>query len=438
MSNKNWFNSRLNIIFASVVDTTIFISFFYQYKDKYFLNLFFLISIWILGSYFFGRYASLSDKRLRFEKLANIKNTILCSAGCYAVCLIILNLLRMDLSLFNNISFNIKYFIFNFLSFFIQINLLNLNFLSKNYKKNVLIFSENDNLKLNEFQKLYQDNPDTNFFESSDKYYKYINKIDEIILLNYEKDQKIINELPKLIQRGVSFYTLNEWCEKYLKRIPSELITNKDLLEGKWRAQSKSTEMRIKRFGDILLSIILLVFTSPIILICGLAIKLQDGGPIFYRQERTGLWGNSFNIIKLRTMVVDAEKHGIRWSSKDDSRVTLLGKLLRKFRIDELPQLCQVISGEMSLIGPRPERPALDKILKSKIVNYNIRHWIRPGISGWAQVNYPYGASIEDTTEKLSYDIYYLKKFSFWLDLVIFFKTIKLLINAQGSDPKQR
>ena len=132
-------------------------------------------------------------------------------------------------------------------------------------------------------------------------------------------------------------------------------------------------------------------------------------------------------------MKINSEVNGPQWSKKNDKRITKVGDFIRKTRIDELPQLVSVIIGDMSLIGPRPERPEIDKILISKIKNYKLRYQVKPGLSGWAQVNYPYGASIEDTEYKLGYDIFYIRNFSFWLDVVIFFKTIRLVMNLEGS-----
>ena len=174
----------------------------------------------------------------------------------------------------------------------------------------------------------------------------------------------------------------------------------------------------------------------PILITAALLIYLEDRGPIFYSQRRSGLMNKDFYIIKLRTMYTNAEENGPQWSTNKDKRITKIGKLLRKYRLDELPQLLNVLKGEMSLIGPRPERPEIDKNLSKEINNYNLKYLAKPGLSGWAQVNYPYGASVEDAKMKLSYDLYYIKHFSIFLDLLIFFKTIKLVFNAEGSIPK--
>ena len=194
-------------------------------------------------------------------------------------------------------------------------------------------------------------------------------------------------------------------------------------------------QMRLKRSGDVILSIFLLILTSPILVICSFLIKINDSGPIFYSQLRIGFGGRPFRIWKLRTMHLNAEQAGPQWSTRSDSRITAIGSILRRTRIDELPQLWCVLIGTMSLIGPRPERPEFDDLLNQEIPHYRLRYQIRPGLSGWAQVNYPYGASVEDSSNKFSYDLYYLRNSSFLLDLLILLKTIRLVFNAKGSLP---
>ena len=174
---------------------------------------------------------------------------------------------------------------------------------------------------------------------------------------------------------------------------------------------NETFQSRLKRAGDVVVALLLLIITIPLLLISALLIKISDGGPIFYCQIRTGLRAKTFRLWKLRTMRIDAEQAGAQWSSRSDSRITKIGFILRSTRIDELPQLWCVLTGTMSLIGPRPERPEFDKQLTRKIRYYHLRYLIRPGLSGWAQVNYPYGASIDDSANKLSYDLYYLRNF---------------------------
>jgi lipopolysaccharide/colanic/teichoic acid biosynthesis glycosyltransferase len=188
--------------------------------------------------------------------------------------------------------------------------------------------------------------------------------------------------------------------------------------------------------GDVAVAGLLLLLTSPLIALSALLIRLEDGGPILYSQERTGLYGDIIRIWKLRTMTPQAEVAGAQWASRGDHRITRIGHWLRKLRIDELPQLIAVLKGEMSLIGPRPERPEIELDLEKQIPHYRTRHWLRPGLSGWAQVCYPYGASIEDSRMKLSYDIFYLRNANLMLDLLILIKTFRLVSRGQGAVPQ--
>ncbi len=183
-------------------------------------------------------------------------------------------------------------------------------------------------------------------------------------------------------------------------------------------------------------SVLLLVVSLPVMLLAALAIKLEDGwrAPVFYRQTRVGQWGTPFEIIKFRSMRVDAERDSKpQWARKDDDRITRVGRFLRKARIDELPQLINVLRGEMSFVGPRPERPAFVRDLAQRIPYYNERHRLKPGITGWAQINYPYGASVRDAMEKLQYDLYYTKHHGVLFDLYILLRTLEVVLFGKGS-----
>ncbi|NWG72387.1 MAG: exopolysaccharide biosynthesis polyprenyl glycosylphosphotransferase [Parvularculaceae bacterium] len=189
-----------------------------------------------------------------------------------------------------------------------------------------------------------------------------------------------------------------------------------------------------KRVFDILAATALLVFLAPLILLVALAIKLDSPGPVLYRQQRIGRGGRPFEILKFRSMTVDAEKDGVAaWAAKDDRRVTRVGRFIRKLRIDEFPQAINVIRGDMSFVGPRPERPEFVRLLEREIPNYHLRHVVRPGITGWAQVKYEYGASVEDARIKMQYDIYYLEHFSLWRDFLILLMTVRVALFGIGS-----
>jgi len=190
----------------------------------------------------------------------------------------------------------------------------------------------------------------------------------------------------------------------------------------------------IKRVCDIVFAALILAVTWPIMLITALAIRFESRGPMLYRQERVGLNGVPFNVIKFRSMRTDAEKDGKpRWATKNDDRVTRVGRFIRKVRIDELPQLFNVLWGEMSMVGPRPERQFFVDELISKIPYYAVRHSVKPGVTGWAQVRYEYGSTIEDSVEKLQYDLYYVKNHSLFLDLLIMLETVAVVLTGKGA-----
>ncbi|MCX7875237.1 MAG: sugar transferase [Melioribacteraceae bacterium] len=196
-------------------------------------------------------------------------------------------------------------------------------------------------------------------------------------------------------------------------------------------------EKKLKRLMDIILSFLLLIITSPITLITAILIKIDSPGPVFYRQERMGLHGKIFKIIKFRTMYVDAEKHtGPVWSTKDDPRVTKIGKYVRKFRLDEIPQAYNVLKGDMSFVGPRPERPFFVEKLSKEIPLYKRRLKVRPGITGWAQVKHKYDESIEDVKVKLRYDLFYIENMSLRMDFKIIFRTIFVVFFGKGHFEK--
>ena len=193
-----------------------------------------------------------------------------------------------------------------------------------------------------------------------------------------------------------------------------------------------SLQTQLKRVADVVVAGSLLVVSAPLIGFAALLIWLEDQGPVWYVQQRSGLLGQPFRLMKLRTMTVQPKDAPAVWTSLGDQRITSVGLWLRRLRLDELPQLLNVIRGEMSLIGPRPERPELEQQLEQAIPHYRKRHWMRPGLSGWAQVCAPYASSIEDSDLKLSYDLYYLVNFNTWIDLIILFRTIKTVLKAGG------
>lgn len=249
--------------------------------------------------------------------------------------------------------------------------------------------------------------------------------------------EKLLRRVMELRLGGVRIYDMTDFCEQYLQKVPVlHLRDNWFALSHGFDLLHHDVELKIKRLLDLFLAGTLLVVASPLMAMAALAIKLDRRGsakgPVFYRQLRTGANGTEFYINKFRTMVNDAESSGARWAERNDSRVTTVGRVLRDSRLDELPQLWNVLKGEMSFIGPRPERPDFNRELEREIPYYDLRHLVKPGITGWAQVMYDYGASMEDALEKLQYDIYYIKNYSLLLDLFIVLKTFRVILRRRG------
>ncbi|WP_373317227.1 exopolysaccharide biosynthesis polyprenyl glycosylphosphotransferase [Shewanella sairae] len=194
---------------------------------------------------------------------------------------------------------------------------------------------------------------------------------------------------------------------------------------------TKRTQLS-KRFVDITAAVCLAIISLPVCIVTALAIKLESKGPILYRQKRVGQYNEEFEVIKFRSMGTDAEKSGAQWAIQNDSRVTKVGKFIRKTRIDELPQILNILKGEMSIVGPRPEREVFISELEKTIPYYRFRHAVKPGVTGLAQVSYPYGASVEDAVWKHKYDIYYIKHHSTLLDIKVLLKTVKVVLFGAG------
>ncbi len=197
--------------------------------------------------------------------------------------------------------------------------------------------------------------------------------------------------------------------------------------------QRSKTTLWLKRMIDLAFGLLGITLSAPLMAIIAVAIRLDSKGPVFYRQERVGLAGRVFDLRKFRSMQVDAENGGgARWAQKNDPRITRVGRILRKYRLDELPQFLNVMRGDMSFVGPRPERPAFVEQLREQILFYDERHSVRPGVTGWAQVEYTYGASIEDAFRKLEYDLFYLKNLSILFDIAIVFRTVRVVLFGSG------
>ncbi len=259
--------------------------------------------------------------------------------------------------------------------------------------------------------------------------------VDEIVVALTERrgGSMPMRELLDCKLQGVRVSEIATYFEQNLGQIRLDSASAGWLIFGEGFNQG-FVRTGVKRLFDIAGALTLIALSLPIMVITSLVIKLESAGPIFYRQERVGLNSKTFEVVKFRSMRTDAEKDGVpRWAIASDSRITRVGRVIRKLRIDELPQLFGVLGGDMSLVGPRPERPYFVDQLTQDIPFYAVRHSVKPGVTGWAQVNYQYGASHEDTVEKLQYDLYYVKNHSLFLDLVILFETIGVVLTGKGA-----
>lgn len=262
-----------------------------------------------------------------------------------------------------------------------------------------------------------------------------VGKIDIIVDFGEDllKDPKLVDILLQYKLSGLQFYNYLEFYEMYENKLPISHLSSKWFLENSgFEIYYNNFNLRAKRLLDLIFAIIIGICTLPLMLLAAIIVKIESKGPIFFIQERIGEGNKKFNIVKFRSMTTDAEKDGPQWASKNDNRVTRWGKIMRATRIDELPQLWNVLKGEMSFVGPRPEREYFIKQLEKEIPYYNLRHTVKPGLTGWAQVMYPYGASIEDAYRKLQYDLYYIKHHDVIFDIKVLLKTITIVVFGKG------
>jgi len=271
--------------------------------------------------------------------------------------------------------------------------------------------------------------------ESSLVNYALDNNIDEIVVASDERRGNLpIDELFACKLRNIQITDILDFIERETGQIAVNLIYPSWVIYSNGFASANYLRNALDWIFNAFLSLILFIITWPVMLITIILIKLSDGftAPVFYTQERVGLDGEPFNIIKFRSMRLDAEKFGAQMASENDPRITKIGNYLRKYRIDELPQIYNVIRGEMGFVGPRPERPEFVQGLIKNLPYYNERHNVKPGLTGWAQLKYPYGATEADSLEKLKYDLYYIKHRSFLLDLLILVRTVEIVLFGKG------
>ncbi|MFA6308026.1 MAG: sugar transferase [Patescibacteria group bacterium] len=254
-------------------------------------------------------------------------------------------------------------------------------------------------------------------------------KINTVVAVNDPKySPEVARYLFENIDLKIQYFNLTDFYEKITGKVPVSSLERHWFLEN-ISQKNQHWSSFFKRIMDIVLSVFFGLISLLILPFIILAIKLESAGSIIYKQERVGLHNKIFTVYKLRSMTKNAETNGAQWAKENDSRVTKVGKFIRKTRIDEIPQFINIIKGNMSFVGPRPERPEFVSTLKEAIPFYNERHLVKPGLTGWAQINFPYGASVADAKEKLQYDLFYIKNQSVALDISIILKTINTVFN---------
>jgi sugar transferase (PEP-CTERM system associated) len=261
-----------------------------------------------------------------------------------------------------------------------------------------------------------------------------LNASEVVLALEERRNSLPLRDLLRIKTTGVHVNEISTFLERETGRVDLDSVNPSWLIFSDGFSSGRMFSSAFKRLFDIAASSLLLILTLPLVLLTALLVKFESRGPAFYRQRRVGLYGQGFDVIKLRSMRQDAEAPGEAvWAEKHDPRVTRVGRVIRKLRIDELPQCWSVLKGEMSFVGPRPERPQFVDDLEQKLPYYAERHMVKPGITGWAQINYPYGASIEDSRQKLEYDLFYAKNYSPFLDLLILLQTIRVVLFPEGA-----
>ncbi|MEK7564218.1 MAG: exopolysaccharide biosynthesis polyprenyl glycosylphosphotransferase [Patescibacteria group bacterium] len=382
----------------------------------------FVIILFILTFYIFNLYSFRFNKNTTEFTNSFIKSLLISFVVSVLVFYIFGNVFQLTPKT-NLLLFTI---IFGIIDFYLRIMIKRLFTKNKINRKVVVISGENELVdELLQNQNInYEIIHRTNIFN-----------LDEIIKMNPDVVAIDINQLTelekvyKVIKKDISIYSINNFYEEVFQKVPTQKIEKSEIIE--YISKNKTIFNFIKRSVDIVLSIILLIVFSPLFIIITILIKLTSKGPVLIKQKRTTKNGEAFILYKFRSMIAigqdgQSEKNGPVWTpnNKEDPRITPVGRIIRQTHLDEIPQIVNILRGEISFVGPRPERPEFIELLKKDILYYDLRHSIQAGLTGWAQVNYKYGSSVDDTKEKLKYDFYYIKNRNIFFDFLIILKTV--------------
>jgi exopolysaccharide biosynthesis polyprenyl glycosylphosphotransferase len=378
---------------------------------------------WVLVFYIFGLYDLITIK----PTIPYLKRWIMAIICSFAVGIILFYFVPI-FGISPKINLIIQVIIFGLLSF--SSRRIIYNIFSKIITGPVILVG--DSLYLSILEKTILGNPQIGLqiigkFKKISDIDLTLEKIDNLVIIidkNIEtQDKNILN----FYKQGIEIIDTAKAYEKYLYKIPVEYIDSAFIIENV--KINKDTLYKIVTFiMNIVFATIILLITSPFLIISAILVYLYDRGPIFYKHKRVGLGGKTFKLYKIRSMNVDAEKDGVKWATgTNDPRITPIGRIIRKLHLDEIPQMISILKGDMSLVGPRPERPEFVELLNKEIPYYSLRHVIRPGFTGWAQIKYRYARSVEDSKEKFEYDLYYIKNKNIFLDFGIILRTIQII-----------
>ncbi|MFA6520722.1 MAG: sugar transferase [Candidatus Paceibacterota bacterium] len=391
---------------------------FYSQADAHLVPFSVVILLFALIFYIFNLYSFRFNKNITEFTSSFIKSLVISFSLAVLVFYVFGDFFKLtpktNLVLFTGI--------FGIVDFYFRI-LIKRYFVKRNINRKIIIINEGENeliKELNRNQNIgYEIIQETNNFNVQN----ILDLKPDLVVINL-KEERDFSKIYTLMKEGILVYTLNNFYEEIFQKVPTERIEKEEVVE--YISKNKTIFNFIKRIVDIILSFVLFILFSPLTLLVAILIKLTSKGPLLFKHKRVSLNDSEFTIYKFRSMYVDAEKDGAVWTkdNKTDPRITPFGRFIRETHLDEIPQLVNIFKGDISFVGPRPERPEFITELKKDILYYDLRHSVKAGLTGWAQVNYKYGSSVEDAREKLRYDFYYIKNRTIFFDLLIVLKTI--------------
>ena len=414
------------IIDLMVAFSALFLMIFIRYGrgdfianlNTHFIPFFIIITLFILIFYIFNLYSFRFNKNITEFTNSFVKSLIV----SFSISVLIFYIFGDFFKLTPKTNLVLFTGIFGIIDFYLRVLIKRYLTKEKIGRKIIIISEKKDSLveELNQNQNMgYEIIKETESFNLDE----IINLKPEVVVIN-SIEGKEFDKIYTIIKRGIFVYTVNNFYEEIFLKVPTEKIEKNEVVD--YLSKNKTIFIFIKRILDIVLSLMLILILSPIFLVIAILIKITSNGPILFRHTRISLNDTEFTIYKFRSMYTDAEKNGAVWTenNKEDLRITPLGRFIRKTHLDEIPQLVNILKGNISFVGPRPERPEFVSELRKDILYYDLRHSVKSGLTGWAQVNYKYGSSVEDAREKLKYDFYYIKNRNTFFDLLIILKTV--------------